>query len=190
MTNEEREAMREYIDALVDLKVERRFAALDREALRGPAGPAGERGEKGEKGEPGADGSPGINGERGQDGARGEKGERGVDGRDGRDGKDGITERDMDAAVVRALEAILPSTVAAEVGRSFHEILTRNPIVTWKGVFKEGTEYQPGNMVQFGGNVFHCDKATTAKPDAHFSTGTKGDWTLAVKKGRDGKDAR
>jgi hypothetical protein len=38
-------------------------------------------------------------------------------------------------------------------------------------------------MVTWAGSLWHCDKATKNKP------GTD-DWTLAAKKGRDGKDAR
>lgn len=202
MTNEEREAMREYIDALVELHVQKAFASLDREALRGPAGPPGERGEKG---------------------VDGRDGDRGVDGKDGRDadleplrkelreeitamraealafvkaipaprdGKDGIGKHEIHEAVRAAVAVALPDAVAAAARDEVKAVLTDNPLMTFKGVWTEGTEYQPGNTVQYGGSVYHCDRATTAKPDAHFNTGRKGDWTLAVKKGRDGKDAR
>jgi hypothetical protein len=39
-------------------------------------------------------------------------------------------------------------------------------------------------MVSWGGSVWHCDEAKGLKPDAPDSG-----WTLAVKRGRDGKDA-
>ena len=68
--------------------------------------------------------------------------------------------------------------------------LSEHPILRFAGAWEDGVVYQPGHTVQFGGSIYHCDKATTARPDAHFGSGKPGDWTLMVKKGRDGKDAR
>ncbi len=58
----------------------------------------------------------------------------------------------------------------------------RLPIVTDRGVFKDGTGYRRGDGVSFGGSWFIAQEDTTEKPE----TG-KG-WRLAVKRGRDGKD--
>lgn len=55
------------------------------------------------------------------------------------------------------------------------------PSVIYRGVWREG-QFQRGDMVTWGGSLWHCDKETGEKPGS-------GDWTLAVKKGRDGKDA-
>jgi len=54
-----------------------------------------------------------------------------------------------------------------------------------RGVFKAG-DYQPGDTVTWGGSLWHCDEPTSDKPG---EPGSKG-WTLAVKRGRDGKDGR
>ena len=52
-------------------------------------------------------------------------------------------------------------------------------------VWKSGGDYRAGNFVSWGGSVWHCNEdATTEKP------GTSAAWTLAVKRGRDGKDAK
>lgn len=58
------------------------------------------------------------------------------------------------------------------------------PTLIYRGVFKAGEEYQPGDTVTWGGSMWHCDEASTDKPG---ETGSKG-WTLATKRGRDGRD--
>lgn len=55
------------------------------------------------------------------------------------------------------------------------------PTMIYRGVFKEGDYYLHGDVATFGGSLWHCDKETKEKP------GTCNDWTLAAKKGRDGK---
>lgn len=52
----------------------------------------------------------------------------------------------------------------------------------YKGVWKPG-HYSAGSFVTHGGSMFHADKATDFKP------GEGGGWTLAVKRGVDGKGA-
>ena len=56
------------------------------------------------------------------------------------------------------------------------------PILIYKGVWREGDAYQPGNTTTWGGSLWHCNSATSEKP------GVNGDWTLAVKRGRDGRE--
>ncbi|WP_239930496.1 phage gp6-like head-tail connector protein [Cronobacter sakazakii] len=58
------------------------------------------------------------------------------------------------------------------------------PVMIYKGVFKSGQEYLPGDTVTWGGSLWHCDEQTQDKPG---ETGSKG-WTLATKRGRDGRD--
>lgn len=57
------------------------------------------------------------------------------------------------------------------------------PTMVYRGVFKSGDEYLPGDTVTWGGSLWHCDEQTQDKPG---ETGSKG-WTLAVKRGRDGR---
>jgi hypothetical protein len=55
----------------------------------------------------------------------------------------------------------------------------------YKGVFKPGETYVPGNFISAGGSLWHCNTPTDERP------GSGGEaWTLAVKRGRDGKDLR
>jgi integrin beta 3 len=54
----------------------------------------------------------------------------------------------------------------------------------YRGVWKAGDAYEPGDTVTWGGSLFVCRRETIAKPE------TNDDWTLAVKRGRDGKDGQ
>ncbi|WP_247607250.1 phage gp6-like head-tail connector protein [Enterobacter hormaechei] len=58
------------------------------------------------------------------------------------------------------------------------------PVMIYQGVFKSGQEYLPGDTVTWGGSLWHCDELTQDKPG---EAGSKG-WTLAAKRGRDGRD--
>ncbi|MGF6986542.1 hypothetical protein QFZ99_006083 [Paraburkholderia atlantica] len=59
------------------------------------------------------------------------------------------------------------------------------PLLIYRRVFVQGQLYEPGDMVTWAGSVWHCNEPTDVKPDADARA-----WTLAVKRGRDGKDAR
>lgn len=58
------------------------------------------------------------------------------------------------------------------------------PAMVYRGVFKTGSEYLPGDTVTWGGSLWHCDEQTQDKPG---EMGSKS-WTLAAKRGRDGRD--
>jgi hypothetical protein len=53
----------------------------------------------------------------------------------------------------------------------------------YKGVFKSGEIYTKGDFVTYGGSVWYCDSKTAKGPPGDA-------WTLAVKRGVDGKDLR
>lgn len=59
------------------------------------------------------------------------------------------------------------------------------PLPSYAGVFDEERSYRKGEFVTDGGSLWHCNAETTTgeKP------GKSEVWTLAVKRGRDGKDA-
>ncbi|ENH6399857.1 phage portal protein, partial [Escherichia coli] len=55
------------------------------------------------------------------------------------------------------------------------------PVMLYRGVFRAGETYHPGDTVTWGGSLWHCNSMTADKPgDAHASG-----WTLAAKRGRD-----
>jgi integrin beta 3 len=184
------ELMREFIKATVALEVrnalDTRGTVVTAEATAGP------KGEPGEKGTNGRDGGPGDRGDPGPSGARGERGEKGLDGKDGRDGRDGkdITAKQLDALSdelrtdLEAKAAALFASVRFE-SRSWRVGETEVGVVAvpvYRGVWKEGEAYRAGDMVTWGGSVWHCNVDTAEKPG-----GPGPSWTLAVKKGRDGK---
>lgn len=171
-------------------------------AVNPPA--AGRDGVDGQDGEPGKDGAPGEKGLDGRDGTDGVGLAGAIIGRDGdlivtltngevkslgpvvgRDGKDG--ERGADGQAWTEMDLVRTGPRTIEL--SFEHAEQRNtfemdfPFPIYRGVFKDGDAYEPGDMVTFGGSLWHANEATTVKP----GDGAKA-WTLAAKRGRDGKD--
>jgi hypothetical protein len=113
-----------------------------------------------------------------------EKGDPGRDGRDGKDGRDGVNGKDGAAGITADdIELIQDGRNVAVKARATGRVLGRLsfPIPVYAGVFKEGTTYQPGDMVTHGGSLWHANEETAAKPG-------DGPYTLCVKRGRDGRD--
>lgn len=145
------------------------------EGARGEPGPRGEKGERGEQGPPGERGDKGERGERGEAGPAGEQGPRGEQ---GERGPDGFGFDDMDVAAEGRTV-----TIAFDKGDQRQEFDLKWPVPVYRNVYKPGESYEKGDMVSFGGSVWHCEADTTDKPDAGTAA-----WSLAVKRGRDGKD--
>lgn len=111
----------------------------------------------------------------------GPAGKDGQDGKPGKDGADGLGFEDMDVQ----FDGDRTITIKAERGtlrKSWPIVL---PFQRQKGVYVEGKTYAEGDLVTWGGSQFHANAETTAKP----GEGSK-DWTLVVKRGRDGKDGK
>jgi hypothetical protein len=161
---------------------------------QGEAGPRGEKGDagiRGEKGDIGPGGPEGLRGEKGLDGSPGPAGRDGRDGskgdpgRDGKDGKDGITTADLEDAVVRTLRQIKVEGRKWHIGSHTVEM----PVPQYMGVWRKGDTFGPGDMVTWGGAVWHCNAATDTEPQFHHGDDAP-PWTLAVKAGRDGRDGK
>lgn len=161
-------------------------------------------GKDGAPGANGKDGAPGTDGQNGKDGRNGLDavkffrddrghlivvksdgstddlgeyvGKDGAAGERGKDGIDGVGFDDM-SCEVRDDGVYL----VWEKGDLVKE--ARLPIPMDKGVFKEGQSYRAGDGVTWAGSFWIAQEPTTDKPDSG-----KG-WRLAIKKGRDGKDA-
>lgn len=170
------------------------------------ARPIPERGEKGDLGAPGETGQPGRDGvgvagaviDRSgvlvltlTDGSTRELGEVvGKDGTDGRDGVDGtngdqgpagfgLDDFDCEPIDERTIKLMFTR------GEVCHSFELEFPVIIDRGVFKAGGEYKRGDAVTWGGSLWIAQRDTGDKPDAAESG-----WRLAVKKGRDGKDAK
>lgn len=113
----------------------------------------------------------------------------GTDGAKGDPGKNGFSLSDFDVALKedgRTLE------FSFDQGEQAYVVELAIPTMIYRGVFKEGVQYERGDTVTFGGSLWHCNggdrdgqwKGTT---DEKPGDGAK-HWTLAAKRGRDGKD--
>lgn len=172
------------------------------------ARPLAEKGDRGEPGERGPEGPSGVGvlgafrkhdgvliltlsdgrtqeigdvtGPEGPRGEKGETGERGEIGPQGEQGKAGFSLEDFD---VERGDDGRTYVLKFDGGDVRHEYELTFPVPVYCDIYKAGEEYHPGDLVTWGGSLWHCNENTKDKPDV-------GPWTLAVKKGRDGKDAK
>ncbi|KXU94170.1 hypothetical protein CR51_27235 [Caballeronia megalochromosomata] len=76
-------------------------------------------------------------------------------------------------------------TVHIERASGAHETASfALPVMIYRGVYHAGETYRCGDVVTWAGSLWHCNATTDTKPDAGGDA-----WTLAAKRGRDGKDA-
>lgn len=114
-------------------------------------------------------------------GPAGHDGRDGIPGRDGKDGLDGLGWDDL------SVEQVNERTFSVKClrGLQVKELGTLTfPVEIYRGVYRDGQPYERGDCVTFGGSEFHCNEATTTKPEQSKA------WTLKVKRGRDGKDGK
>lgn len=100
-----------------------------------------------------------------------------VDGNPGRDGL-GFDDLNVEQVGERTVRFLLKrNDEAAEFDVTF-------PVPIYRGVFKDGETYGPGDLTTWAGSLWHCNEAKGEKPGAPDSG-----WQLAAKAGRPGKDA-
>ncbi len=184
----------------------------------GEKGDKGDPGERGEKGDPGERGLPGERGEKGDAGIDGKDAleiqiQMELDHE--RSYPRG-TFAHHEGGLIRAIAKTKPLSSCADLSAAGWTVVVRGiaavesefidersfalrvrctdgliksvpvtlPSLIDRGVFKSGTVYERGDGVTFGGSFWIAQKQTEAKP----GDGNQ-DWRLAVKRGRDGKDA-
>jgi hypothetical protein len=101
--------------------------------------------------------------------------------KDGKDGRVGLSVDDFDVS-------------GSEDGRTITFALVGGPVRTEKSIhfpglkyldiWKQGDSYADGDAVTYDGSMWICRKPTKSKPGEYNN-----DWRLAVKRGRNGKDA-
>jgi hypothetical protein len=64
------------------------------------------------------------------------------------------------------------------------DVLEARPSISYQQLWSADRRYSAGDAVTFDGSLFIAQQNTTDKPE------TSAAWRLAVKRGRDGKDAR
>lgn len=171
-----------------------RDGADGKDGERGADGVDGKDGQAGEKGDPGADGVGLVGALIDKDGnlvltnTKGETiplgkvvGSDGIDGQRGDPGRDGLSLTGFDTALSEDGRFLTLSLENDDL-KVTHEL--QLPAMIYRGVFKDGGAYLPGDMVTWAGSLWHCDAETAEKPDNSAA------WTLAAKRGRDGKDAK
>lgn len=98
----------------------------------------------------------------------------------GRNAEPGLGFEDMTEELADDGRTIIRRYSRGDQVKEFRHTLS---VVLDRGIYKSETTYQPGDGVTWAGSFWIAQEATTEKPD-----GGKG-WRLAVKRGRDGKDA-
>jgi integrin beta 3 len=107
-------------------------------------------------------------------------GRDGVDGRDGAPGEPGLGFEDLACTLGEDGRTVTLRFERGGRAMAFDLVL---PAMVYRGVYEAGRAYLPGDTVTFGGSAWVCGAATTERPGEEASG-----WTLAVKRGRDGKD--
>jgi hypothetical protein len=147
----------------------------------------------GERGEPGPQGPPGNNGAA----ATGDlvkavvelevhKAVQAIpvprDGKDGRDGVDGLSFEEFE----EHFDGERTVTRTYRRGGKIIAVKTyKLPGVIYRRVWKEGGEYDRGDMVTWHGSLWHCNEPTTDPPGDGVPA-----WTLAAKRGADGRHGK
>lgn len=116
----------------------------------------------------------------GRDGMDGKDGVDGKPGKDGEIGPAGLGFDDLDVALHGDGRTVVVGFMRGEQVKRFEIAL---PAMVYRGVYEADRTYHPGDTVTFGGSAWVCNAQTSAKPGETEKT-----WTLAVKRGRDGKD--
>jgi len=114
----------------------------------------------------------------------GPPGADGHDGAAGRDGVDGLGFDDLTAERRGDRTIAILATKAGQV-RELAVLAFDWPI--YRGVYEAGRTYDAGDVVTFGGSAWLAREPTTTRPET--TAGAKA-WTLAIKRGRDGRDLR
>lgn len=117
-------------------------------------------------------GAPGPRGERGTMGPQGERGEKGSQGE-----TFSLDDFDITPLDERTIK------MSFEKGDQRHSFELEFPVPVYRGVWREGETYSRGDMVTWAGSTWHCEEKSIAKPGE-----VSGNWTLAVKAGRPGRD--
>lgn len=110
-------------------------------------------------------------------------GRDGVDGKDGANGvrgEAGFSLDDFDTEMAEDGRTVRFKFVRGDT-TEIHELAF--PAMIYRGVFRDGVTYERGDTVTWAGSLWHCDGETGEKPGDQSKA-----WTLAAKRGRDGKD--
>ncbi len=89
---------------------------------------------------------------------------------------DGVADIDVSMTGERSFTVVIRQSSGQCTEKTFSL-----PVMLYRGVFRAGEIYHPGDTVTWGGSLWHCNSMTGDKPGDIHSSG----WTLAAKRGRD-----
>lgn len=92
---------------------------------------------------------------------------------------DGISNIGIEQTEEREFKAVIETSSGKKEENTFVM-----PIILDKGLFTHGREYKKGDAVTYGGSLWICQESNT-----QGIPGASKEWRLAVKRGRDGKEA-
>lgn len=112
---------------------------------------------------------------------------------DERDARILVLEKELQAAAAALTSANkdigylhdLAKSTQKQVRDAIDEAIKQLPTPVYRGVFDRDASYKSGDFVTHKGSVWHCNAATDGD-----APGSSDAWTLAVKCGRDGRDAK
>jgi hypothetical protein len=94
-----------------------------------------------------------------------------------------MTERELAEVIAGAVKTAVKTQFERLTAR-VDELEGRAAGQRYCGIWDGQQEYRPGNTATWDGSTWHCNCTTRAKP------GVNGDWTLCVKRGKDGRDGK
>lgn len=89
---------------------------------------------------------------------------------------DGVADIDVSMTGERLFSVVVRQSSGQRTEKTFSL-----PVMLYRGVFRAGETYHPGDTVTWGGSLWHSNSMTGDKPGEAHSSG----WTLAAKRGRD-----
>ncbi|HFS2625207.1 TPA: phage portal protein, partial [Escherichia coli] len=89
---------------------------------------------------------------------------------------DGVADIDVSMTGERLFSVVVRQSSGQRTEKTFSL-----PVMLYRGVFRAGETYHPGDTVTWGGSLWHCNSMTGDKPGEAHSSG----WALAAKRGRD-----
>lgn len=105
----------------------------------------------------------------------------GLNGKDGEQGPAGFSLLSFDSEI---RDGGRTWVVTFEDGELKQTIEHQLDTMIFRGGYKAGQTYQPGDTTSCGGQLYHCNAETTDRPDGNSDA-----WVLCSRRGRDGRDA-
>lgn len=105
-----------------------------------------------------------------------------VVGEKGEQGRDGFSPEDFNVSIGEDGRTFVFSLAKGDA-KIYSEVTPAVPV--YRELYRDGTDYQKGDVVTWAGSAFIAERETSAKPDTQDCG-----WRLVAKRGRDGRDGK